>query len=121
MESADYKVFEKNAYVINSTTVIIQQVENIDPKALKDIVDKIALDYQSSILFFADVIDNSRINFIAKAVGNNVNCGQLVKVAAVATGGNGGGRNDFAQAGGKEVNKLVEALKLVEEKIKCDI
>ena len=49
------------------------------------------------------------------------NCGQLVKVAAVATGGNGGGRNDFAQAGGKEVNKLVEALKLVEEKIKCDI
>ena len=70
MESADYKVFEKNAYVINSTTVIIQQVENIDPKALKDIVDKIALDYQSSILFFADVI---------------------------------------------------EALKLVEEKIKCDI
>ena len=52
MESADYKVFEKNAYVINSTTVIIQQVENIDPKALKDIVDKIALDYQSSIFVF---------------------------------------------------------------------
>ena len=111
----------ENFWEVDEFNNFITTVENIDHKALKDIVDKIALDYQSSILFFADVIDNSRINFIAKAVGNNVNCGQLVKVAAVATGGNGGGRNDFAQAGGKEVNKLVEALKLVEEKIKCDI
>ena len=35
-----------------------------------------------------------------------------------ATGGNGGGRPDFAQAGGKDVNKIDEALAKVKEMIK---
>ena len=37
--------------------------------------------------------------------------GNIVKAAAQVAGGNGGGRPDMAQAGGKEPAKLAEALK----------
>ena len=42
----------------------------------------------------------------------------LVKNAAIITGGNGGGRPDFAQAGGKDVSKLDEALQTIKGMIK---
>ena len=54
------------------------------------------------------------IIFIAKNKGTKFSCGQLVKEAAIVTGGNGGGRPDFAQAGGKDVSKLEEALSKIE-------
>lgn len=43
--------------------------------------------------------------------------GNLVKLAAVHTQGNGGGRSDFAQAGGKDETRLDEALNLVKKEI----
>ena len=45
------------------------------------------------------------------------NAGILVKIAAVITGGNGGGKPDIAQAGGKDVNKLDEALEAVKKEL----
>ena len=51
-----------------------------------------------------------KIIFIAKCKNVNYNAGQLVKEAAIIAGGNGGGRPDFAQAGGKDVSKVDDAL-----------
>ncbi len=117
-DSADYKRFEENAENINGTDVIIAKVENVDVNGLKDIIDKISNDYNNCVVFFADVFaDQNKIIFIAKSKGNKVNCGQLVKEAAIATGGNGGGRPDFAQAGGKNVSDVDKALLVVREKL----
>ena len=44
------------------------------------------------------------------AVAKGANAGQIVKAAAQASGGNGGGRPDSAMAGGRDVSKLDEAL-----------
>ena len=63
-------------------------------------------------------MNNEKIIFVAKAKNNSTNCGMLVKNAAILTGGNGGGRPDFAQAGGKDVTKLDDALSFVKENIK---
>ena len=41
----------------------------------------------------------------------------MVKEAAIITGGNGGGRPDFAQAGGKDITKLDEALGHIKEMV----
>jgi alanyl-tRNA synthetase len=41
----------------------------------------------------------------------------LVKLAATITGGNGGGKPDIAQAGGKDVSKLEEALEAVKKEL----
>ena len=48
---------------------------------------------------------------------SKLNAGALVKEAAIITSGNGGGRSDFAQAGGKDVTKISEALAKIKERI----
>ena len=59
---------------------------------------------------------DSKVLFVAKANkelnSKGIMCGNLVKQAAILCGGNGGGRPDFAQAGGKDSSKAneVEAL-----------
>ncbi len=116
--SCDYKVYFNDAYKVNEKTIIVKLIENQNIDVLKDIIDKLACEIETGVIFFANVISNDKIIFIAKSKGNAANCGLLVKNAAIITGGNGGGRPDFAQAGGKDVSKVVEALNWVKENLK---
>ncbi|MEW6142761.1 MAG: alanine--tRNA ligase [Chloroflexota bacterium] len=51
-------------------------------------------------------------------VARGMNAGEIVRQVAMVTGGSGGGKPDVAQAGGKDKDKLDEALKTVEEIIR---
>ena len=51
------------------------------------------------------------------AIAKGLKAGDLVKAAAQLTGGNGGGRPDMAQAGGRDVAKISDALNLIREKV----
>ena len=51
-------------------------------------------------------------------IKRNLKAGEIVRFVAQFTGGNGGGRPDFAQAGGKDIDKLDDALDAVEDYIK---
>ena len=120
--SADYKQYESKMDLIQGCSVLITPVESMDINGLKDMVDKIAADYERCVIFFADVfVEEQKVIFLANSKQTSVNSGLLVKAAEMATGGNGGGRPDFAQAGGKEIEKVEEALQLVREKVRCDI
>ena len=103
-------------YTKDDVQVLVEKVENYDLNTLKDVVDKIANDFDKCVIFFANIVGD-KIIFLAKAKGINVHCGNLVKEAAIATGGNGGGRPDFAQAGGKDVTLVDNALEIVKGKI----
>ena len=116
--SSSYKDFLNEMVEVNGIKVLIKTVENINNDVLKDIIDKISAELDKCVIFFADVMNNEKIIFVAKAKNNSTNCGMLVKNAAILTGGNGGGRPDFAQAGGKDVTKLDAALSFVKENIK---
>ena len=116
--SSSYKVFLDEVEEINGISVLVKKVEDINNDVLKDIIDKVSAELNKCVVFFANVINNEKIIFVAKAKENAANCGMLVKNAAIITGGNGGGRPDFAQAGGKDVTKVDEALKMVKESIK---
>lgn len=120
--SLDYKQFMNASYCINETKVVINKVKNMDLGVMKDIIDKIAADSNNCIVFFADIMEaDNKLIFIAKSKNTKVNCGLLVKEAAMMSGGNGGGRPDFAQSGGKEITKVDEVIARVKEKIECDI
>ena len=67
------------------------------------------------VVFLANVVDG-KIVFVCKQ-NDKFNAGSLVKLAAVITGGNGGGKPDIAQAGGKDVTKLDEALLAVKKEL----
>ena len=113
--SKGFKEYLDRAVVKDGVTYVIEKVEGQNVDVLKDIVDKIAAEVEKCVIFFANIINNGKIIFIAKSKGVKVHCGNLVKTAAVATNGNGGGRPDFAQAGGKDVTKLDEAIEKVKE------
>lgn len=53
-----------------------------------------------------------------EAVKAGVHAGQLVKKAAQICSGNGGGKPDMAQAGGKDASKVDEAINAITEELK---
>ena len=95
---------------------LVCKVENVSMDALKQLADALLNKMGSGIVFLASVIDN-KIMFVCK---NNINLhsGNIVKKAAIITGGNGGGRPDMANAGGKDISKLDEALNAIWDEIK---
>ena len=116
--SSSYKAYLEEVETINGISVLIKKTENINIDVLKDIIDKVSAELGKSVVFFANIVNEQKVIFIAKAKENAANCGMLVKNAAIITGGNGGGRPDFAQAGGKDASKVDEALKAVKDAIK---
>lgn len=115
--SNNLEEYQNNMVVTHNFTYLIQKTTDLDSNVLKDIVDKLTDRINEGIIFFANIITTvpNKIIFIAKNKNTNFACGMLVKEAAMITGGNGGGRSDFAQAGGKDVEKLDEALIRVKE------
>ena len=116
-KTSNYQQFLQNATYKNDKMVIIQKVEGWDTNVVKDIVDKLAEKAARALVFFANVVESGKIVFICKAKNVEEHAGNLVKLAAVHTQGNGGGRSDFAQAGGKDETRLDEALNLVKKEI----
>lgn len=114
--SIDITTFANFVVDHNDYKVLITNVENIEVNVLKDLVDNLTANIEKMLVFIANKMDG-KIVFVCKAKNVPFNAGQLVKEAAIITGGNGGGRPDFAQAGGRDISKLDEALTTIKEKV----
>ncbi len=88
---------------------IIAKVEGVVGNALKQLADDEASKLENGFVLLASEMPN-KVVFVCKSNDPTLNAGQMVKVAAQVCGGNGGGRPDFAQAGGKDPSKIDEAL-----------
>ena len=79
---------------------------------LKEIVDRGKEKLQSGIIILGTNNGGKAIFVVGvtKDLISKVKAGEIVKVAAQVAGGNGGGRPDFAQAGGKDGNAVKEAV-----------
>jgi len=95
---------------------LVIRLENIDKKSLKPLADRLLDKLPNGFVFIANVSDN-KVTFIAKSKCD-IHAGNIAKAAAQVTGGNGGGRPDMAQAGGKDTAKVDLALEKVRELIK---
>ena len=104
-----------NIEEINGKKLLFVKLTLEDAGLVKQIADNLQNKYQDCLIFVMSVTD-SKVLFVAKANkelnSKGIMCGNLVKQAAIMCGGNGGGRPDFAQAGGKDPSKAndVEAL-----------
>lgn len=98
---------------MNGYKVYINQINDLDGSILKDIVTTMKNQVENGIIFLASIKDE-KIIFVAgaskKAIAEGIKSGELVKIAAQICDGNGGGKPDLAQAGGKDITKLAEAL-----------
>jgi len=84
-----------------------------DLNSVRLLVEQIKVERPESFVLLASV-DQDKLGFVVycgpKAQASGLKAGEVAKQVANLTGGNGGGRPDFAQSGGKDLTKLAEAL-----------
>lgn len=103
------------AQEIHGVKVLAAQIEGVDIKTLRDTVDQLKSKLTTAAIVLGSVVEN-KVVLIAGVTKNTVSyikAGDLVNFVAKQVGGQGGGRPDLAQAGGKDPSKLDAALKAV--------
>ena len=104
----------------NGTNVLVSQIDGVDAKQLRDIADQLKEKLGSGVVVLASA-GESNVNVVASVssdLTHRYHAGNIIKELARMVGGGGGGRPDFAQAGGKEPAKIDAALKRAEELIR---
>ncbi|EAL7594307.1 alanine--tRNA ligase [Campylobacter jejuni] len=92
---------------IQGVEICVKRVDNGDIKAM---IDDFKNKFVKAVILLIQVKDE-KITLAAGVKDAPLKAGALVKEAAQILGGNGGGRDDFATAGGKDLSKIDEALK----------
>ena len=100
--------------------VLVKKFTQYETDDLKKLVDLLKVKVTDSLLFFVSV-QAGKLSFVVycseKAIEQGYFAGDLAKEAAQMTGGNGGGRKDIAQAGGKDLSQLDAVLKNIQHKL----
>lgn len=105
------------AVEIEGIQVLAIKLDDVEPKAMGDVLDQLKNKLGSAAIVLATV-SNGKVNLIAgvtKEQTKRLKAGDLVNSVASQVGGKGGGRPDMARAGGSEPDKLDAALKQVPE------
>lgn len=104
---------------INGINLLVAKFENTSVDELRDLENRLKNEYDNLIIVFATVTDKIvfTISVDDKLTGK-YNAGKIVREIAQITGGNGGGRKNFAQAGGNDISALEKALNRAYEIIK---
>ena len=105
---------------ITDFTLRYQIIKNLPSKELRTIIDSGKKDIKKGVLIAFSVLDGkvSVSVGVTKDLTEKFDAVELVKIAAYALGGkSGGGRKDFAQAGGVDETKVEDAYKDVLKKI----
>jgi alanyl-tRNA synthetase len=100
--------------------VLAAQIEGADAKSLRDAVDKLKMKLGSSVIVLATVQDGKVVLVagVSADLLNRMKAGEIAGAVAALVGGKGGGRADFAQAGGTQPENLGKALEGVESLIR---
>ncbi|MCS3405619.1 alanine--tRNA ligase [Serratia sp. AKBS12] len=113
LESAS---LSSKAKQVNGVKLLVSQLDNVEPKMLRTMVDDLKNQLGSAIIVLATTAEGkvSLIAGVTKDLTDRVKAGELIGHVAQQVGGKGGGRPDMAQAGGSDVNALPAALDSVE-------
>jgi alanyl-tRNA synthetase len=104
---------------IRGVKLLSAKVDGKDVKRMREFVDQLKGKIGSGIILLGGQSENkvSLIMGVTSDLTHRFNAGELIKKIALHVGGTGGGRPDFAQAGGTDSKKLDEALKAIEDLI----
>ena len=109
----------ESAEEINGVKVVAKTFTDKNAEELRQMVDSLKEKLGSCVVILGSGQDKAIFAVgVTKDLIGKVKAGNLVKEAAQIAGGNGGGRPDFAQAGGKDASKIAEAVATVKDSLK---
>jgi alanyl-tRNA synthetase len=109
-----------NAKDVNGIKLLALELESMNPDSLRTAADRFEQKLKEAVVLLA-CKQKDKVIWISKVSQNltkRVHAGRLIDRIAKITGGGGGGRENFAQAGGKEVAKIKEAIQKAPEILK---
>jgi alanyl-tRNA synthetase len=119
--AAGNEINADGAFEVAGVKVLVEQVDAPDPKALPDMADRLRGQLGEVSVVVLGAAGDGRVSLIASAtpaaVERGVKAGAIVKAAAQVVGGGGGGRDTMAQAGGKDPERLGDALDVARNEI----
>jgi alanyl-tRNA synthetase len=101
---------------VGGIKVLAVQIDGADAKSLREAVDRLKAKLGSAVVVLASVQDGkvTLVAGVSADLVDRVKAGDIIGAVAHEVGGRGGGRADFAQAGGTQPEKLGTALAGVE-------
>jgi alanyl-tRNA synthetase len=97
---------------IAGAKVVLRKVAGLEKAPLRDLADSLKARIESGVVVLASAGDGrvSIVVSVTKDLAGRVHAGQIVKEIAPIVGGGGGGRPDFAEAGGKDPARIDDLL-----------
>lgn len=103
-----------NSEIINGVNVCVSEYNGLD---IKSGIDEFKNKFDKAVIVLITCKDD-KVSIAVGSKNTSVKAGNLAKIVAQFLGGNGGGRDDFATAGAKDISKINEALALAKDEIK---
>ncbi|PWK05951.1 alanine--tRNA ligase [Tumebacillus permanentifrigoris] len=104
---------------VDGVPFLAAKLEGVDMDGLRAIAEDLKARLDSGVIVLGAAQGADKVSFVVAVTkdlnAKGIQAGKLVKEVASITGGGGGGRPDLAQAGGKDVTKLQEALDKAQE------
>ncbi|OLE89597.1 MAG: alanine--tRNA ligase [Acidobacteria bacterium 13_1_20CM_2_55_15] len=100
---------------VKGISVVSRRVEGVDASMLRELAENAGTKIGSGVVVLGLASDGkaSLVAVVSPDLQKRLHAGRIIKEVAALVGGSGGGRPDFAQAGGKNAEKLEEALQAV--------
>jgi alanyl-tRNA synthetase len=105
---------------VDGVKLIARRVAGLEKGALRSLADNLRDRLGSGVVIIASENDGkvSLVVSVSKDLTARVKAGNLVKALAPIVGGGGGGRPDFAEAGGRDASKIDQLLRAASEVLK---
>ena len=108
--SATGRAQDDNTTEVDGIRIATRVVSDLEPGALRTLADSLRDNLGSGVVVLAS--DNNGkaalVVSVTRDLTDRVHAGKLIKALAPIVGGRGGGRPDFAQAGGRQTGRLAE-------------
>jgi alanyl-tRNA synthetase len=99
---------------LEGVKVVVAETPGANPQLMRQLIDQIRQRAGASAVMLATAQPDQKVVLVAGAsrdlVARGISAGDWIRQVAPVVGGGGGGKPDMAQAGGKQPEKLPEAL-----------
>ena len=110
---------------IGGITVFVGRGEDADQRSLLDLADRIKSRAGEAAVVLGGAAADGKVALVAsfskEVTDRGISASEVIREAAQIVGGGGGGRDNVAQAGGRDPSKLDEALSVARNAIEAKL